>query len=302
MNGPIVIAGGTGFIGQALTRELKSRGRDVLLLSRGPSGSRDGFPLVHWDVKAGGGAWAKEVGAAQAVINLAGESVADGRWTKNRKKMLWESRIMTTRALIDGMEHLSPRPPIFINASAVGFYGSRGDEDLNEGASSGSDFLAQLCRAWEKEAVSAEKIGVRTVRIRIGIVLGRGGGALAKMLFPFRLGLGGRLGSGKQWMSWIHLDDLTGLILFILNQENIRGAINATAPNPATNEEFTKTLAAVLNRPAFFGVPGPFLRLALGEMADMLLTGQRVLPKKALALGYKFRYPTLKEALIKACH
>ncbi|MBI2071066.1 MAG: TIGR01777 family protein [Elusimicrobia bacterium] len=292
----IVVAGGGGFIGKRLCGALSGEGYDIVILSRSRQGAFDGARYLRWDPSEGA-RWADAVGAADAVINLAGESIADGRWSEPRKRVLVESRIASTRAIVAGLNRLTPKPKIFVNASAVGYYGPRGDETIDEDSRPGSDFLAELCRQWENECLDAERQGVRTVKIRIGIVLGHGGGAIAKMLLPFKLGLGGPLGSGDQWMSWVHIDDLAGLVLFLIDHPTASGPINATAPNPVTNREFAKTLGAVLRRPAFLPAPAFALRLALGEMADMLLTGQKVLPKKAQALSYSFRHSQLKEAL-----
>ncbi len=231
------------------------------------------------------------------VIHLAGESVADGRWNDAKKKRIRESRIAGTRHLVEGIARLQKKPRALVSASAVGYYGSRGDQVLTESASPGDDFLADVCIGWEEEAAKARDLGVRVVSVRVGIVLGSGGGALAKMLTPFRLGLGGRLGSGHQWMPWIHIDDLVGIILHSCQNESVSGPVNGTAPNPVTNREFTKTLGCVLKRPTIFPMPGFMLRLAIGEFGDVLLTSQRAIPEAAQKSGYQFEYPDLEGAL-----
>ena len=243
-----------------------------------------------------------------AVVNLAGASIADGRWTTQRKEMLRVSRVETTRALIQAIGRMNVKPSIFVSASAIGYYGNRGDEELREESTAGDDFLAGLAKEWETEALKAEAWKTRVVLARFGIVLAKEGGALAKMMTPFRLGLGGRLGNGKQWMSWIALEDVVGILKMCLEQTPIQGAvefapvsgpINVVAPEPVTNRQFTKTLAAALHRPAILPAPAFALRAALGrEMADaLLLSSQRVVPGKLIAAAYQFRYPTLDGAL-----
>ncbi|MBI2358094.1 MAG: TIGR01777 family protein [Deltaproteobacteria bacterium] len=277
----LVIAGGTGFIGSALCTRL---------LEQGPK------KRLVWNPPAPGH-WEKALDGADGVINLAGEPIAAKRWSERRKEKIRQSRIETTRALVSAVAKAGQKPKFLINASAVGFYGPHGDETLSEDAQAGNDFLAQTCREWEAEAIKAEAYGLRVARLRTGVVLGRGGGALAKMAPPFKLFIGGPLGSGRQWMSWIHMDDEVGLILALIERSDAHGAFNATAPNPVTMREFCRNLGRVLNRPSWAPVPAFALRLLLGEMADMLLTGQRVLPAAAQKLGYTFRYPKLYEAL-----
>ena len=207
------------------------------------------------------------------------------------------SRVEGTRSLILALGELERPPATLVCASAIGFYGSRGDEALTESAAPGNDFLAHVCRAWEQEALRAEDFGIRVVSVRLGIVLGRDGGALAQMLLPFKMGLGGRIGSGRQFMSWIHIDDLVKILLFVAHHSDINGPVNAVAPHPVTNRDFTSKLATVLHRPAFFPVPAALLRLTIGEFADVLLGSQKVLPDKLLKSGYSFSYPTLENAL-----
>ena len=294
----LVIAGGTGFIGSALSARLSELGHSLTLLTRSsaPAGSRPNVKWLTWN-PGSPGAWEAAVNGSNGVINLAGTAIAR-RWTKRHKEAIASSRVQSTRALVQAIGKAGEKPKWLINASAIGYYGPHGNETLSEEAGAGSDFLSRVCVAWEREAGKAEDYGLRVVRLRTGIVLGKGGGALAKMALPFKLFLGGPLGDGNQPMSWIHLEDEIGLILFLLEHPEARGAINATAPNPTTMSEFCKTLGDVLNRPSWAPVPAFALRLVLGEMADMLLNGQRVLPTQALKLGYAFKYPTLREALL----
>jgi uncharacterized protein (TIGR01777 family) len=298
----IVVTGGTGFIGRPLCQKLVGLGHAVTVLTRNPGAARSvldpRMSVIGWEGFRGptDGLMAA-LGDGDVIINLAGAPIAAGRWNAQVKDRLRQSREGTTSALVAALSKLPTRPVLLISASAIGYYGPRGDEPLTEESPSGAGFLASLCREWEAAARAAERLGVRVVLPRIGVVLGRHGGALAKMLPAFRMGLGGPVGSGAQWMSWIHLDDLIELLLFLLN-EAVGGPVNATAPHPVTNREFARTLGRTLGRPAWARVPAPVLRLLLGEMAEeLLLTGQRVLPHRAEALGFRFRYPTLSEAL-----
>ena len=231
-----------------------------------------------------------------AVINLAGESIA-GRWTAPKKQLIRDSRVLGTKNLVNALAQLSSRPKVLISASAIGYYGDRGEETLTEDAAPGSDFLAQVCRDWENEALKAESLGMRVVRLRIGLVLGRGGGTLQALLPLFRVGLGGPLGSGRQWWSWIHRDDLCRLIVQILANESISGPVNATAPQPVRQKEFAQVLGRVLRRPAFLPTPAFALKIALGEFADGILASQRVLPRRAQEMGYRFQFEELEGAL-----
>lgn len=295
----IVLAGGTGFIGKALRESLTERDHEVVILTRQVSRENDAgirTRFRHWNPPEGG-TWEKELDGAGAVINLSGEPIVGKRWSVAQKKRILESRTQTAGALVRAFEKARVKPGVFINASAIGYYGERGDETVTEETRQGNGFLAETCKTWEAEVLKAEGLGLRVIRLRIGIVLEKGGGALAKMLPPFQLGLGGPLGSGLQWMSWIHLKDLVGLIHFLLEKKETRGAFNATAPNPVTMKEFARTLGRVLRRPAFFPVPTFVLKILLGESADLLLTGQRVLPKHALEAGYRFQFPELEPAL-----
>lgn len=295
----ILVTGSTGLVGTALVKSLASDGHTVCRLIRQQSkttlGSKDGFD-VAWNPATG------ELGGAgvgpDAVINLAGASIAGGRWTEKRKELLRTSRIDTTQALVKALAKMDARPRVLVSASAIGIYGDRADEVLTEESKPGTDFLAGLAGEWEAEAQKAEAIGIRVVLARFGIILARHGGALAKMLPPFKLGAGGRLGSGKQWMSWITLEDVVGIVRFALENGAVQGAMNVAAPQPVQNAEFTKTLAQVLHRPALFPAPAFALRLALGEMADaLLLSSQRVNSQRLQQLGYSFLYSDLLSAL-----
>lgn len=285
----ILITGGTGFIGQRLCERLLDAGHQLTVLTRHPG--KGPQAQVQYVGQLG------DVGPVQAVVNLAGEPLAEGRWTPARKQAFLESRIGTTEALLAWMRHLPTRPQVLVSGSAIGYYGPRDATPLDETASPGHDFAAMLCRNWEAEALKAEDLGVRTCLLRTGIVLDRDGGALARMLPPFRMGAGGPMGDGTQWMSWIHRDDLVGIILWMLADPELRGACNGTAPAPVTNAQFARTLADALGRPAWVRTPAFALKLAFGEMAGLLLTGQNVVPARALQEGYRFQYPTLDKAL-----
>jgi uncharacterized protein (TIGR01777 family) len=241
---------------------------------------------------------AEALDGIDAVFHLAGDSVAEGRWTAAKKERLRESRIAGTRNLVTTLRAVGRRPPVLVSASAVGYYGSRGEEQLAETSPPGDDFLAELCQAWEREAFEAREFGMRVVAVRVGIVLGEKGGALTKMLTPFYFGLGSPLGSGRQYWPWIHLDDLVEMMLYAAKHEHVSGPFNGTAPNPVTNREFTKTLGKVLSRPTFLpGVPRFALRTMLGQFGDVLLTSQRAYPAAAVAAGFRFQHPELEPAL-----
>lgn len=296
---PVLVTGATGFIGRALCTTLKERGHAFTALGRRPDATKGALPGVkevwRWRPRMEPAPLAAIQGAG-AVVHLAGESVA-GRWNAHKKRAIRDSRVVGTQHLIEAMSGAKSRPGVLVCASAVGYYGNRGEEELTEEAGAGKDFLAEVCQAWETEARRAEALGVRVVMLRTGIVLGPGGGALQPMLLPFKLGLGGPLGNGKQWMSWVHVDDVVGVILHAMQQANVRGPVNVTAPTPVRNEEFTKMLAQVLRRPAFLPAPAFGLRILLGEFADVLLASQRALPKRIQETGYKFHHPALEEAL-----
>ena len=291
----IAISGASGFIGRQLLKSLAKAGHSLHVLSRHagtnlPAGVR----ISTWDPLKGPPP-AESLREADAIVHLAGEPVAQ-RWTAQAKRRIRESRVAGTRNLVEALATLTRRPEALICASAIGYYGSRGDEILTESSAPGSGFLPELCVAWETEAQAAEALGIRVVRVRTGLVLDARGGALPRMLPPFRMGVGGRLGSGRQWMSWIHLEDLTALLLFAV-ENRFQGPLNAVAPHPVTNADFTRELARALRRPALFPVPEFALRLLFGEMADVLLDSQRVAPAAAEAAGFRFRFPQLPPAL-----
>jgi len=291
----ILISGSSGLIGSAAATALKSDGHNVVHLVRPGKTPNPGDVL--WDPMRATVDVASLEGV-DVVIHLSGAGIADGRWTEERKQLLRSSRIDTTRVLVDSLSRLNQKPRALIVASAIGYYGNRGDEILTESSTNGTDFLALVCRDWEAEASRAAAMGIRTVMLRFGVVLSGKGGALPKMLTPFKLGVGGRLGSGQQWMSWIAIEDVVGIIRHAIASEQVSGPVNVVAPNPVRNEEFTRLLAGMLHRPAIFAAPAFVLRLAMGEMADaVLLSSDRVKPEKMLAGGYKFRFEILEPAL-----
>lgn len=291
----ITISGASGLIGRRLLKSLAGNGNSLQVLSRHAGTNMPGGIKVYpWD-PAKGEPPADSLRDTDAVIHLAGEPVAQ-RWSEETKRRIRESRVEGTRNLVQAMAKLRQPPSTLICSSAIGYYGSRGDEVLTESSSAGAGFLPEVCVAWEKEAMAAEALGMRVVRVRTGIVLDRRGGALKKMLPPFQMGVGGKIGSGRQWMSWIHLEDLVGMIRFAL-ENPVKGAVNGVAPYPVTNGDFTKALAAAVHRPALFPVPAFGLKLLFGEMAEMLLASQRVQPAAAEAAGYRFRFPQLEGAL-----
>ncbi len=275
----VAITGASGFVGRALSERLRASGHNVTAISLRTQPPPEVFA------------------GCQAVVNLAGEPVAQ-RWTAAARERISKSRIQGTRSLVAALRQHPPA--VLVSASAIGYYGLHGDEILTEDSPPSSDFLGQLAVGWEQEAHAAEQFGVRVVTPRIGVVLGPGGGALAKMLLPFRLGLGGRLGTGEQWMSWIALDDLVSLVEFAITDAALSGAVNAVAPNPVTNAVFTRALAAAVHRPAIFPVPAFALKILFGEMSGMLLGGQRVIPQAALRAGFQFQFADLGEALRQA--
>ncbi len=290
-----LLTGATGLIGTELVRRLEN----PRVLSRDLEQARGrvtGVELHAWAPGAGPPP-ASVFQGVDAVFNLAGAPVAANRWTDEQKRSIRESRVVGTRNLVAGLARLTNPPRVLISASAVGYYGDRGDEALDEESPPGHGFLADVCVEWEKEALAAERLGVRVVCVRTGIVLARHGGALAKMLAPFRWGAGGRLGDGRHWMPWIHLDDEVGILLHAMTDDRIKGAINAVGPTPVTNAEFTRALAHALGRPAFLPVPKAALRLAFGEMSEVLMASQRVLPRVAGGTGYAFKYPDIGGAL-----
>jgi uncharacterized protein (TIGR01777 family) len=298
----VVIAGGTGFLGSPLAEVYAEEGHDVRILTRSlaPGESQHesgtgvpGITRVGWKPDGRSGPWASVVDGADAVINLAGESIGGKRWTPQRKAQLRDSRMLPTRSLAAAIAAATKPPAVFISSSAVGYYGAAGDDPKTESDPAGDDFLAHLSEDWEQEARKAERPGLRLALLRTGIVLERSGGALAEMLTPFRFFAGGRLGSGRQYMSWIHRLDWVEMVRWIVQTEAVSGAVNATAPHPVPNREFARALGRAMRRPALVPTPRAALKLLLGEFANYVVTGQRVIPAKAQAHGYHFRYPEL---------
>jgi len=295
----IVVAGGNGFIGSSVVPRLRREGHEVVVLTRARSehAPRTEDALrVPWD-GVSQGEWSRYVGRSDAVINLSGESIGTGRWTASRKRLITESRINATRALLEAIRGSSPRPSVFINSSAVGYYGPVESGDVAEDHPPGTGFLADLCVRWEQEAFAAAELGCRVVVLRTGVVLGENGGALERMILPFRLYAGGPVGSGKQWFPWVHRDDVAGVILFALANPALSGPVNVVAPAGVTMNEFCASLGTALSRPSWLPVPAFALRAALGEMAGMILTGQRAVPSQLVRLGYQFAYPAVAPAL-----
>jgi len=287
-----LITGGSGFIGSAFSRSLVADGARVTVLTRNIARARPRLP--------GAVALIERLDAAEdvdAVVNLAGENLAASRWTPARKREFVDSRIGMTRRVVDWMASLKERPRVLVSGSAIGWYGPCGDEQLTEDATRGDDFSAHLCRDWESAAREADELGVRVCLLRTGIVLDNDGGALKQMLLPFRLGLGGRMGDGRQWMSWVARPDIVALIRWLVDNAGARGVYNGTAPSPVTNAEFARTLGAALHRPALLPTPALALKILFGEMADILLTGQRVVLTRAIAEGFVFTYPDLTSTL-----
>lgn len=324
----ILITGGTGLIGRCLCKALLEEGHQLTVLSRHPETvavkcgaavrprrggaepSGAGVAALHLPPQTAGFAsnvsevlamasldeWRPEQ-TFDAVINLAGEPIVDAYWSAKRKQVLRDSRVALTEKLVQRIAAVKQKPNVLLSGSAIGYYGDRGDTELDEAAADGKDFAASLCKDWEEAALAAEKHGVRVCLLRTGLVLSKSGGLLGRMLLPFRLGLGARLGNGRQWMSWIHVADYVALVQRLLHDEQMRGPFNMTAPKPVTNAEFTRILAYTLHRPALFVVPCVVLKLAMGERAALLLEGQRVLPTKLTAAGGQFKYPSLSSAL-----
>ncbi len=294
----IAIAGGAGFLGRPLTDALARDGHDVVILTRGQNGSLGGVRSVAWNPNGALGPWAAEIDGAGAVVNLAGESIAGKRWTAAQKARILDSRIQATRSLVAAIRGAAAAPQVFISGSAVGYYGPRGDDAVTESTPAGSDFLAQICVKWEEEALRAASDRTRVVCIRTGIVLEKDGGALAQMLPPFKFGVGGPVGSGRQYCPWIHRDDWVALVRWAIATAAARGAINATAPHPVTSKEFARALGRAMHRPSFMPAPAFALRLLLGEMADaLLLSGQNAAPDAATRAGFSFRYADVDAAL-----
>jgi uncharacterized protein len=290
-----LVTGASGFVGKTLVDRLLARGDTVNYLARTRSPRLDSRAAYHfW--KTGELPPLSSVPRLNAIVHLAGETIAQ-RWTSEAKKRIYDSRVEGTRHLVTALGNLSHKPEVLVSASAIGYYGDRGNEVLTEDGASGSGFLAEVCRDWEREALRARDFGVRVVTLRLAMVLGRGGGTLPRMLTPFRLGLGGKLARGRQWMSWIHLNDLIRLFIFAAEHREVTGALNAASPNPVTNAEFTRTLARAVHRPAIFGAPKVILTAVLGEMATLLFDSIRVLPKATEQAGFRFEERDLAAAL-----
>ncbi len=297
----IAIAGATGFVGSRLVEQLQAQGHLVLILTRNPqqASKRFGQAQVVGYNPLKSGEWQESISGCDAVINLAGEPIAEKRWTPAQKRVMIESRQIVTQKIVEAINFASVKPQVLINASAIGYYGTSETSKFDETSPAGTDFLAEVCTAWETAAQAATANGTRLVILRLGIVLGENGGALGKMLAPFSAFVGGPIGSGKQWFSWIHRDDLVKLIIAALTDTQMQGVYNATAPHPVTMTDFAQTLGAVMSRPSWLPVPNFALEALLGEGATVVLQGQQVIPTHVLATGFDFQYPTLKPALIE---
>lgn len=320
----VVVTGATGLIGRSVCKELQAKGYQVVVFSRDPQKARQSVPgaadYVAW-TPSESGPWASAIDGAYGVIHLAAASLFERRWNQEYKREIIKSREVGARGLVNAMAQAQTKPKVFVSIAAVGYYGAQGDRKLDESAPTGDDFLAQVCQVWEREPKRAEELGVRTAIVRSGVVIGsdrRSGlpidlshaslsrpgiilktdaGAFPLLALPFYFFAGGPILPGTQWLSWVHIADIVGILIMALEDERVSGPINATAPDPQTNRDFAKTLGRVMGRPAWLPVPGFALKLMLGEMADMITTGQRVIPKKALELGYRFKYPTSEQAI-----
>jgi uncharacterized protein (TIGR01777 family) len=300
----IVITGGSGLIGSALARTMGSAGHEIVVLTRDPSrvGTLPpGTRAVQWDGKTARG-WSSLLDEGTAIVHLAGDAIAEGRWTDEKKRRIRQSRVESGQAVMAAIQEAKSRPRVLLQGSAVGYYGACGDELVDESHPAGDDFLAQVCVEWEASTAGAEALGVRRPVLRTGIVLSDQGGALPRMALPFRLMAGGPLGNGRQWFPWIHVADEVGAIRFLIEREDAGGPFNLSAPDPLTNRDFGRALGRALMRPSFAPAPGFALRLLLGEMADALLHGQRAVPRRLLDLGYVFRYREAAEALRNLLH
>ena len=298
----VAITGATGFIGRRMITALESSGIEYVIITRDPKSAQQKYPralsILEWNIPATA-LEPNDLEGLDGVIHMAGAPVAR-RWTATYKRMIEESRVFYTRALVEALVRANQPPSVLISFSAIGYYGMHDDTRLNETSLPGTDFLAGVCQRWEGEANKASAFGIRVVNLRVGIVIGQGGGALTQMLLPFKLGVGGKIGDGQQWMSWVHVSDVVGLTLEALTNTALDGPLNATAPEPVTNYEFSKALGHVVHRPAILPIPVLGLKLLFGGFAEILATGQRVVPQKALALDYNFRFPDLKKALADA--
>lgn len=298
----VAITGATGFVGSRLVERLHSKGQTVLVLTRNTTFAQKVFPSQAFpnveiiDSTPISDSWQDAISGCDAVVNLAGEPIGEGRWTPERKQEILNSRKLTTQKIVEAIQIANPKPSVLVNASAIGYYGTSETATFDETSASGNDFLAQVCQTWEAEAKKVEASGVRLVILRFGIVLGNGG-ALGKMITPFKLFAGGPIGSGKQWFSWIHLDDIVNLILQALNKSEMQGVYNATAPNPVRMSELSQTMGQVMNRPSWLPVPSFAIEALLGDGAIVVLEGQQVQPKRTLETGFEYQYPNLKPAL-----
>ncbi len=299
----VAVTGATGFVGSRLVERLQAEGHQILVLTRSAESAKRVFPTATFPnveivtySPLESGAWQRSISGCDAVVNLAGAPIAESRWTPERKQEISDSRKLGTRKIVEAIAQANPKPTVLVNSSAIGYYGTSETATFEESAKPGSDFLAQVCQDWEYEAERVKTTGVRLVILRTGIVLGMGG-AIAKMLLPFRMFAGGPIGSGRQWFSWIHRDDLVNLILQALTQTDMTGTYNATAPNPVRMAELCQALGQVMNRPSWLPVPDFALEALLGDGAQVVLQGQQVLPKRTESSGFKFAYPTVKPAL-----
>jgi uncharacterized protein (TIGR01777 family) len=295
----VILTGGSGLIGRSVAAELAACGHEPIVLSREPAKVHDlpaGVRAERWDGKTAAG-WGALLDRESAVVHLAGEPIAEGRWTDERKRRILSSRVESSAAVVAAISAAAVRPRVLLQASGIGYYGDTGDREVGEGDPPGDDFLARTCVAWEGATVAVEALGVRRAVLRTGVVLAREGGALPKMLLPFRLGVGGPLGDGRQWFPFLHLADEVGAIRFLLERDDAHGPFNLCAPNPVRNADFARALGRALYRPSFLPTPAFALRLALGELAQALLTGQRAFPRHLQSLGYSFHFPVLEGAL-----
>jgi hypothetical protein len=294
----VAITGATGFVGRRLVERLQEQGHQPLILTRNPAAAQRAFPTLEIIAytPTESGSWQQAIAGCDAVVNLAGEPIAESRWTPKQKQEILNSRQLGTQKIVEAIAQANPKPAVLVNASAIGYYGTSETATFDETSPAGNDFLAEVCQAWEAEAKKVKDAGVRLVILRLGIVLGNGG-ALAKMIPPFKLFAGGPLGTGRQWFSWIHRDDLVNLILEALNRQDIEGVLNATALNPVRMSELCQTLGKTIERPSWLPVPSFALEALLGEGAKVVLEGQQVLPKRTTSYGFEYQYPTLKQAL-----